>query len=471
MYTESHYLGDPGGGVPGSTPGVVEPRALSLIGTYQPLEYKGLERSAKKKHYIGRVASAGSSGRYWLAMMSEENFNTVLARQVFGFPSRIGKNLSQKVKPGDKIIVYVTKRDCKDYCRSFAAVLEVAGPWRESPGPTWPDEVREHEVKYNPIVDVRVLVEGKLSLDEAAGELGKLGLKIESVRDLRRLYLMQGLAGPLPEAAGRLIEKILARSAKATTQAPPAQASPPPQAPAAVAAAAPPAAPQAPAAATTVQAPAAPAPAACSPERLEKLKEKFKAKLGRDLRDELELAAAGALEGLGFKVEVEKQVETKRGKTIEIDVWGEKDVGGLKLYAYVSCKNQSLKRPVDKNFVEDEVKRVARLLRGREIHSMPHMRILVVSSIRGTAKQEALDKGFIVVEVGKKVDESNVEEACRLIYDRLSAAFVEMASASLPELANLTAELRDSLQEFASVDNRLRSVADKLVGLLQRSAR
>ena len=157
------------------------------------------------------------AGRYWLAVMSEENLNIVLTRQVFGFHSRMGGVLSPQVTPGDKIIVYVTERECSEYCGSFAAVLEIAGPWRESPGPTWPDEVREGKVKYDPVVDVKVLAKGKLRLDEVAGELGKLlGFEIKSGRDIRRVYLRQRsrLARPLPEAAGRLIEEKLLQLTK-----------------------------------------------------------------------------------------------------------------------------------------------------------------------------------------------------------------------------------------------------------------
>ena len=208
---------------------------------------------------------------------------------------------------------------------------------------------------------------------------------------------------------------------------------------------------------TSVQQRPAPAPAqprfaACSPERL-------KVRRGRDV---LEDVVAAVLEDLGFRVSVDHTFTTKAGTSIEVDVWGEKAIGDLKFYVYASCKN--LDRPVDVNVVREEGGRVS------VMPNIPHVRILVVSEIKDTAKKEALANGFVVVEVGRKVDESNAEDACRLIYNRLNAVFVGMAPAWLQELANLADELRDSLQELASVDNRLRSVADKLVGLLQRSA-
>ena len=156
------------------------------------------------------------AGRYWLAMMPEENLKFTLARQIFAYPSRTGKGAKSRIAPGDRIVVYVIKQGCEEYCSSFAAVLEVVGPWRKSPGPTWPDEVREGEVKYDPVVDVKVVAKGKVEVGEVADELSRiLGRDVKSGVELRTLVKRQ-----LPEAAGRLIEeKMLAGPAKAGKEA------------------------------------------------------------------------------------------------------------------------------------------------------------------------------------------------------------------------------------------------------------
>ena len=152
--------------------------------------------------------------RYWLAIMPEENFKFTIARQIFAYPSRTGERARSQIEPGDRIVVFVTKQGCVEYCGSFAAVLEVAGPWRKSQGPTWPDEVREGKVKYDPVVDVKVVAKGKVEVGEVAGELSRiLGREVKGGAELRTLEARQ-----LPEAAGRLIEekmKVLARPAKA----------------------------------------------------------------------------------------------------------------------------------------------------------------------------------------------------------------------------------------------------------------
>ena len=82
-----------------------------------------------------------------------------------------------------------------------------------------------------------------------------------------------------------------------------------------------------------------------------------------------------------------------------------------------------------------------------------------------------MKQGFSVVEVGKKVDESNAEEACKQIYDRLNAVFVGMAPIWLQELASLADGLRGSLQELEVLDSRLRGVADRLIYLIQQRSR
>ena len=133
------------------------------------------------------------AARYWLAMMPEENLKFTLARQIFAYPSKTGKAAKSRIEPGDRIVVYVIKKGCEEYCASFAAVLEVAGPWRPSRGPTWPDEAREGKVKYDPVVDVKV----------AAGPERRRGAGVRFGEDVvGRLQ-----AGPtLVEQARRIVE-------------------------------------------------------------------------------------------------------------------------------------------------------------------------------------------------------------------------------------------------------------------------
>jgi len=118
----------------------------------------------------------------WLVMMNEENFNYTINHGIYGLPGRSAERLRALINVGDHLLVYVIKRGCSELCESFAAVLEVIGGWRGSGKPTWPDEVREGVVKYPWVVDVKVVVKGRVSYSEVYTELTRL-LPLEDIRN------------------------------------------------------------------------------------------------------------------------------------------------------------------------------------------------------------------------------------------------------------------------------------------------
>jgi predicted RNA-binding protein len=105
--------------------------------------------------------------------MNEENLRYTIEHGIYGTPKG-SSELKSKIRVGDHIVVYVGKIGCSELCESFAAVLEVVSDWRRSSKPTWPDEVRDNEVKYPWVVDVRVLASGKVLIDEVYSELSKI---------------------------------------------------------------------------------------------------------------------------------------------------------------------------------------------------------------------------------------------------------------------------------------------------------
>jgi len=118
----------------------------------------------------------------WLALMNEENLRYTIEHGIYGITSKRAEKLVQQVRVGDRIVVYVMKKGCGELCESFAAVLEVVSDWRRSSRPTWPDEVRDNEVKYPWVVDVRVLASGKVPIDEVYSELSKIIPELEEIR-------------------------------------------------------------------------------------------------------------------------------------------------------------------------------------------------------------------------------------------------------------------------------------------------
>ena len=143
--------------------------------------------------------------KYWLIMMSEDNYKHIIEKGVYGLPERSSK-VRNLIKHGDRLVVYIIKRDCKELCGSFVAVLETVGEWRRSNNPLWPDEVREGKILYPWIINVKVIVNGTVKFTEVRDELSKLlGRKIKDSSELR-LYSIYYSRKPLPSGVGELIE-------------------------------------------------------------------------------------------------------------------------------------------------------------------------------------------------------------------------------------------------------------------------
>jgi len=137
----------------------------------------------------------------WLVMMNEENFNYTINHGIYGLPGRSAERLRALINVGDHLLVYVIKNGCSELCGSFAAVLEVIGGWRGSDKPTWPDEVRKGVVKYPWVVDVKVVVKGRVSYSEVYTELTRLPLE-----DIRNRLLKAGRRGGF----GKVLRKFSA---------------------------------------------------------------------------------------------------------------------------------------------------------------------------------------------------------------------------------------------------------------------
>lgn len=143
---------------------------------------------------------------YWLVMMTEENYRHTLEKRIYGLPAKLSR-IKDLIKPGDKLVVYVMKKGCSELCSSFTAVLRVAGDWRMSTRPFWPDEVREGKVKYPWVVDVEAVAVGKVEFGSVKGEISRLLSRNISSPDKLRIY-MWGRNG-LPSVVGELIEERL----------------------------------------------------------------------------------------------------------------------------------------------------------------------------------------------------------------------------------------------------------------------
>lgn len=148
---------------------------------------------------------------YWLTMLPEENLKRVVELGLYALPETVAE-VAKRIKPGDKLVVYVMKEGCRELCQSFAAVLEVAGQWRESKRPIWPEEVEERRVKYPLVVDVKVVARGKVEFSKIRERLEELiGAEGLDPKKLR-LYALYYAKRPLPPGVGEFIEEELRRA-------------------------------------------------------------------------------------------------------------------------------------------------------------------------------------------------------------------------------------------------------------------
>jgi len=178
------------------------------------------------------------------------------------------------------------------------------------------------------------------------------------------------------------------------------------------------------------------------PEKIENFKKK-------GVRDILEAVVAAVLQDLGFKVEVDYQVRSKDGATREVDVWAWKNVSGVDFSVYVSCKN--LDREIGTPIIDQEAGRVDQL------HKAPNMKFIVASKFIDQAKRAAIADGFIPIEIGFKVDESNAIEAYKRVYEVMNGVFTAIAPKRLQQLAESISKVSEELRRISDELSRLAS--------------
>jgi hypothetical protein len=165
------------------------------------------------------------------------------------------------------------------------------------------------------------------------------------------------------------------------------------------------------------------------------------------VRDPLEAATAYAFKLLGFDVRTNEYEKNRAGQDVEIDVKAIKR--GLEIYA--SCKN--LDRPVDRPIVEQEVGRV------NSLKKLPHLKVLVVSSLNDQARETAKSEGFLLVELNKKVTDEDLDNACIKIREQLREYFETLAP---PELVSAYTALQEALNSLKNVEEGLKKVITAL---------
>ena len=167
---------------------------------------RGFSRQGMLKSMCGRwrLVKCDYMAKYWLVMMTEENYRYTIKHGIYGLPEGLSW-LSNRIRSGDRLVIYIKREGCSELCQSFVAVLEVAGDWEESSEPTWPDEKKKGKVLYPRIVDVRALVTGRVSFDDVRDVFSRaFNREITNPGELR-VYMSK----ELPSGVGEYVEDRL----------------------------------------------------------------------------------------------------------------------------------------------------------------------------------------------------------------------------------------------------------------------
>ena len=174
-----------------------------------------------------------------------------------------------------------------------------------------------------------------------------------------------------------------------------------------------------------------PPPAPPEPERYLRLK---------PAKEVLESITASVLEDLGFEVRTNQKMEARSGEPIEVDVWAERRVGGIRFSVYGSCKNWD--RRVGRPVIDEEHGRIDNL------RYLPQLKIMVVKELTEGARDAAEADGFLVIELGEKAEAQNAVDAYNLIYRTLNELFTAIAPRRLRQMAAKVSEIAAELKKL-----------------------
>jgi hypothetical protein len=165
--------------------------------------------------------------------------------------------------------------------------------------------------------------------------------------------------------------------------------------------------------------------------------ERFKVKPSREI---LEGIISAVFEDLGFKVSTNVSKEPRRGSPIEVDVWAERIVSGMRFSVYVSCKNWNT--AIDRPVIDEENGRVMNL------RDLPQLKAIVAKELTKPAKETAEADGFIVIELGNKAEAENAVQIYELVYRTFNELFTSIAPPRLRVIASKISDVRESLRKI-----------------------
>jgi uncharacterized protein (UPF0210 family) len=89
---------------------------------------------------------------------------------------------------------------------------------------------------------------------------------------------------------------------------------------------------------------------------------------------------------------------------------------------------------------------------------IPHIRVFVANSFLENAKMEATKYGFVIIEIGELVTESNAEKAYQKVYEKFNKLFTGVTPKWMQELAE---KVKKTAEEIKRIGEELEKAVEE----------
>ncbi|BCU68384.1 EVE domain-containing protein [Sulfolobales archaeon HS-7] len=144
--------------------------------------------------------------KYWLIPIQEDDWNIIKTEKVYGYK----KELSDLIKKGDRLIIYVSKYYAKRYGGKIVGILEIVSDWFIGDKPIFTEERVVNKVTLPFRAKVEVLVDGVCDLKMILDNLIFIEDKYQLAKYLRNAPA--NLKRPIPEVDANKIAECLKQS-------------------------------------------------------------------------------------------------------------------------------------------------------------------------------------------------------------------------------------------------------------------
>ncbi|RLG83571.1 MAG: hypothetical protein DRO40_04295 [Thermoprotei archaeon] len=151
----------------------------------------------------------------------------------------------------------------------------------------------------------------------------------------------------------------------------------------------------------------------------------------RKTRELLESIVAKIFNELGFSVETNTHVRLKSGLRAEVDVRAYKVIEDTMFEIWVECKNWN--KYIGRDAVDKFYSTIINSIKS------PNMAIIIAKELSKDAYQEAKANGFLVITLGDKAREDNLEQIENIIKTKITRIFTLLAPVNR-NLLNYTEE-------------------------------